>query len=186
MKSTDLIGFAIAAVVLLVEYWGTRKIVVPNRFTKFLLAIMIPIVVLIVAVILQPKYFILGIVGIICLFSVPILLTVSVRNKVIHLGDTLSFSGKSYGSVGYQYYLEFDNTAFKMETQVKDLYKPREEDFVIDRRTGERKFIRPAGGDECAITYTLTATKKGVYQIREIAAFRGDIESEKIHRIKVK
>lgn len=32
MKSTDLIGFAIAAVVLLVEYWGTRKIVVPNRF----------------------------------------------------------------------------------------------------------------------------------------------------------
>ena len=92
MKSIDLIGFAIAAVVLLVEYWGTRKIVVPNRFTKFLLAIVIPIVVLIVAVILQPKYFILGIVGIICLFSIPILLTVSVRNKVIHLGDTLHFS----------------------------------------------------------------------------------------------
>lgn len=81
MKSTDLIGFAIAAVVLLVEYWGTRKIVVPNRLIRFLLAIMIPIVVLIVAVILQPKYFILGIAGIICLFSIPILLTIPTRKK---------------------------------------------------------------------------------------------------------
>lgn len=185
MKSTDLIGFAIAAVVLLVEYWGTRKIVVPNRFIKFLLAIVLPIVALIVAVILQPKYFILGIVGLICLFSIPILLTVSVRNKVIHLGDTLHFSGKSHGSVGYQYYLEFDNTAFKMETQVKDLYKPREEDFVIDGRTGERGFRRPCGGDESVITYTLTAKKTGVYQISEIVAFRGDIESEKIYKVKV-
>lgn len=185
MKSTDLIGFAIAAVVLLVEYWGTRKIVVPNRFIKFLLAIVLPIVVLIVAVILQPKYYILGIVGIICLFSIPILLSVSTRNKVIHLGGALHFSGKSYSSVGYQYYLEFDNTAFKMETQVKDLYKPREDDFVIDGRTGERKFRRPCGGDEKKVTYTLIATKTGVYQIREIVAFRGEIKSEKIHKIKV-
>ena len=186
MKSTDLIGFAIAAVFLLVEYWGTRKIVVLNRFTKFLLAIVIPIVVLIVAVILQPKNYILGIVGIICLFSIPILITVPVKNKVIHIGDSLHFSGKSYSSVGCQYYLEFDNAAFKMETQVKDLYKPREDDFIIDERTGERKFRRPCGGDEQAIVYILTATKKGVYQISEIVAFRGDIESKKIYRIKVK
>ena len=73
-----------------------------------------------------------------------------------------------------------------METQVKDLYKPRKEDFVIDEHSGGCRFRRPCGGDESAITYTLTATKTGVYQIHEIAAFRGDIESEKIHRIKVK
>lgn len=108
-----------------------------------------------------------------------------VRNKVIHLGDTLHFSGKSHGSVGYQYYLEFDNTAFKMETQAKYLYKPREEDFFIDGRTGERKFRRPCGGDEKKVTYTLTAIKNGAYQIIEIVEFRGDIESEKIYRVKV-
>ena len=186
MKSTDLIGIAIAALVLLAEYWGTRKIVMPNRFTKFLMAILFPFAVLIVAVILQPRPYLLGTVGIICLFSIPILLTVSVKNRVLHLGDVLCFLGKSHSSVGYQYYLEFDTDAFKMETQVKDLYKPREEDFVIDKHTGEQRFRRPCGGDKSAITYTLTATKTGVYQIREIVAFRGDIESEKIYRVKVK
>lgn len=106
--------------------------------------------------------------------------------KVLHQGDVISFTGRNYGSVGYQYQVEFNRDAFKEDIQTRDLYKHREEDYVYDKHTGTIRFIRPCGGDEMEVTYRLTAIKKGVYEIREITDFRGDIESEIVHKIRVK
>lgn len=193
MKSADLIGLAIVAVVLVAEYLIAKRIVLPNWLLKIMLAVFLPLVILIATCALQPVYYTLGIVGVTCILSMPFLLfALHVKKKdvetieVLHIGDIVSFTGRKYASVGYQYYLEFDNTAFKMETQVKDLYKPKKEDFVIDGHGGECGFRRPCGGDEMEVTYNLTAVKRGVFEIHEIVEFRDVVESEKIHRIKVK
>lgn len=186
MKSSDLIGIAIVAMVLIVEYFIARKIV-PFRWVKVLLSVLLPVAILIAIYALQPMFYTLGIAGVICILSIPLLLlALLVRARVLHVGDVMSFTRTVYGSVGYQYIIEFDKSAFSEEIQCKDLYRPHPSDYHKDEKTGEMVFIRPCGSDKMDVTHILTAQKKGKYEIVEIVEFRGDVESRKVHRVIVK
>ena len=59
---------------------------------------------------------------------------------VIKVHDSISFKGTTYGSVGYDYKLEFDQTAFEERTTYKELYVPRKEDYYENPRTGKMEF----------------------------------------------
>jgi len=193
MKSTDIIGIAIVAMVLITEYFIARRVILPNWFFKILLSVLLPIGVLIAICALQPMLYTLGRAGVICILSIPLLLcAIPVKArvlaviKVMHTGDVMSFTGKVYGSVGYQYRVEFDKSAFSEEIQSKELYKPRLSDYHKDEKTGEMIFRRPCGSDKMDVTHILTAKRKGMYEIVEIVEFRGDVESQKVHRVLVK
>jgi len=184
MKSSDLIGIAIVAMVLIVEYFIARRIIVPFRWVKVLLSVLLPVAILIAICALQPMFYTLGIAGVICILSIPLLLLA--LPNVLHVGDVMSFTRTVYGSVGYQYIIEFDKSAFSEEIQCKDLYRPHPSDYHKDEKTGEMVFIRPCGSDKMDVTHILTAQKKGKYEIVEIVEFRGDVESRKVHRVIVK
>lgn len=104
---------------------------------------------------------------------------------VIKVHDSISFKGTTYGSVGYDYKLEFDQTAFEERTTYKELYVPRKEDYYENPRTGKMEFHAPCGSDETEETHILSAQKRGLFLIREIVIFRGDIDSEQEHWVLV-
>ena len=105
---------------------------------------------------------------------------------VIKVNESISFKGTTYGSVGYDYKLEFDQTAFEDRTTYKELYVPRKEDYYVNPRTGKVEFHAPCGSDEIEETHVLSAQKRGLFLIREIVIFRGDVDSEQEHWVLVK
>ena len=75
------------------------------------------------------------------------------------LGDTIQFKGSYHASVGLDYYLEYDKSAFSI-TETSNYENPSRSHMP--------------GGDRKEVTYTLSCLKTGNFQIKEIESFRGN------------
>lgn len=80
--------------------------------------------------------------------------------QVIKLnGDHLTFKGRVYGSVGIEYRIEYDKTAFQVEYNCEYVYSKEDRDMLD-------------GADDSTVTYELTPLKKGLFDIYEVEGFR--------------
>lgn len=90
--------------------------------------------------------------------------------QVIKLnGDHLTFKGRVHGSVGIEYRIEYNKTAFRMEYNYK---------YVHSEKEG-------CGADDSTVTYELTPLKRGIFVIYEVEGFRGQETARKKHTIVV-
>ena len=86
-------------------------------------------------------------------------------------GEHLTFKGKVHVSVGKEYRIEYDKTAFRVEYSCKYLH-PIE--------SGRK--MKP-GGDGKIVTYEFTPLKKGQFEIYEVKGFRDYETSRTEHTI---
>lgn len=91
----------------------------------------------------------------------------------ITLGGQLRYSHSIHGSVGYDYKIEYDETAFVLTKQIK-----------YDNPDAVSKGM--CGGDSAVLTSTLIPQKKGKYIIKVIHTFRGNVNSVITYHITVK
>ena len=93
--------------------------------------------------------------------------------QVIKLnGGHLTFNGRVYGSVGIEYRIEYDKTAFQVEYN---------HEYVLSKEDREMN----EGADESFVTYVLTPLKKGLFDIYEVEGFRCKETARKEHTIVV-
>ena len=93
--------------------------------------------------------------------------------KVIKLNsEHLTFKGRVYGSVGIEYRIEYDKTAFRVECN-----------WEYDFSEEERNTLCGADGSE--VTYELTPLKRGLFKIYEVEGFRGEKTARKKHTVVV-
>lgn len=93
--------------------------------------------------------------------------------QVIKLnGEHLTFNGRVHGSVGIEYRIEYDKTAFRMEYNYKYVHSEKE------RRT-------LCGADDSTVIYELTPLKRGIFVIFEVEGFLGQETAIKKHTIVV-
>ena len=88
-------------------------------------------------------------------------------------GEHLTFKGKVHVSVGKEYRIEYDKTAFRVEYSCKYLH-PLE--------SGRK--MKP-GGDGKIVTYKFTPLRKGRFEIYEVEGFRDHETSRTEHTIVV-
>ena len=88
-------------------------------------------------------------------------------------GEHLTFKGEVHVSVGKEYRIEYDKTAFRVEYSCKYLH-PLE---------SGRKMM--PGGDGKIVTYEFTPLKKGRFEIYEVEGFRDHETSRTEHTIVV-
>lgn len=88
-------------------------------------------------------------------------------------GEYLTFKEEVHVSVGKEYRIEYDKTAFRVEYSCKYLH-PLE---------SGRKMM--PGGDGKIVTYTFTPLKKGQFEIYEVEGFRDHETSRTEHTIVV-
>ena len=74
-------------------------------------------------------------------------------------GEHLTFKGNVHVSVGKEYRIEYDKTAFRVEYSCKYFHP----------ESGRK--MKP-GGDGKIVTYTFTPLKKGQFEIYEVEGFR--------------
>ena len=92
----------------------------------------------------------------------------------ISLGsDSIQVMGRSQNSVGINFLMECDTTAFAVD--FKSAYENPE-----SMERGER------GGDGMTVIYTLTPKKKGTFTVYTVVNYRGREESRTKHLITVK
>ena len=93
--------------------------------------------------------------------------------QVIKLNvDHLTFKGRVYGSVGIEYRIEYDKTAFQVEYNCEYVYSKEDRDMLD-------------GADDSTVTYELTPLKRGIFKIYEVEGFRGEETARKKHTIVV-
>lgn len=90
----------------------------------------------------------------------------------INVGDTLTYSESTYGSVGYYYNVLYDTTAFEAHYRTK-YYRPEDVEMGM------------CGADEGVSTTMLTALKKGTYTITVESCYRGDVEGVQRYTVTV-
>ena len=91
--------------------------------------------------------------------------------QVIKLnGEHLTFKGRVYGSVGIEYRIEYDKTAFQVQYNCEYVYS-KEDRGMLD------------GADESFVTYALTPLKKGQFEIYEVEGLRGQETARNKHTI---
>ena len=91
--------------------------------------------------------------------------------QVIKLnGDHLTFKGRVYGSVGIEYRIEYDKTAFQVEYN---------HEYVLSKEDREMN----EGADESFVTYVFTPLKRGIFEIYEIEGFRGQETARNKHTV---
>ena len=88
-------------------------------------------------------------------------------------GEHLTFKGEVHVSVGKEYRIDYDKTAFRVEYSCKYLH-PLE---------SGRKMM--PGGDGKIVTYEFTPLRKGRFEIYEVEGFRDHETSRTEHTIVV-
>ena len=103
--------------------------------------------------------------------------TLHISKKVTQIiklnSEHLTFKGNVHVSVGKEYRIEYDKTAFRVEYSCKYLH-PLE---------SGRKMV--PGGDGKIVTYKFTPLKKGRFEIYEVEGFRDHETSRTEHTIDV-
>lgn len=97
--------------------------------------------------------------------------------------SNILLSGERYGSVGIWTDLSYDKSAFTCYMKRFYGYMPHSEDFRLIPETGQTEYIPPCGSDEERIEFHLTPLKRGIFKIRKIKKFRGNIEKKDIHYV---
>lgn len=93
--------------------------------------------------------------------------------QVIKLnGEHLTFKGRVHGSVGIEYRIEYDKTAFQVEYNCEYVYSKEDRDML-------------EGADDSTVTYGLTPLKKGQFEIYEVEELRGQETARNMHTIVV-
>ena len=87
-------------------------------------------------------------------------------------GEHLTFKGNVHVSVGKEYRIDYDKTAFRVEYSCKYFHP----------ESGRK--MKP-GGDGKIVTYTFTPLKKGQFEIYEVEGFRNHETSRTEHTIVV-
>ena len=87
--------------------------------------------------------------------------------------DTYAISGKVHASVGTMFHLEYDETAFDRQREIKYLHPKNMEKGMV-------------GADAVNMTYTLSPRKKGKHVVHEVHSFRGKEQKRVKHVIRVK
>ena len=87
--------------------------------------------------------------------------------------DTYAISGKMHASVGTMFHLEYDETAFDRQREMKYLHPKNMEKGMV-------------GADAVNMTYTLSPRKKGKHVVHEVHSFRGKEQKRVKHVIRVK
>lgn len=91
------------------------------------------------------------------------------RPKIISLNNgKIKFKGKYWGSVGYDYRIDYPKKAFHVTEKFTYLHPQLMGNGMC-------------GGDEATVEYTLKPLKSGLYRITEETLFRGEIEKHHIH-----
>ena len=91
--------------------------------------------------------------------------------QVIKLnGDHLTFKSRVHGSVGIEYRIEYDKTAFQVEYNCEYVYSKGDRDMLD-------------GADEYFVTYVLTPLKRGIFKIYEVEGFRGQETARNKHTV---
>ena len=94
--------------------------------------------------------------------------------KTLRLGkESVSYIGKIWSSVGHNFWIECDTTAFKIEKKVK-YYNP------------ESMAQGMSGSDKAQVIYTLHPKRKGIFVVHEVTNFRGEETGRIKHIIIVK
>lgn len=88
----------------------------------------------------------------------------------INAGDYIKYTHAVHGSVGINYKVEFDDTAF-------------EADYNIKYDDPDAVEAGMCGGDSAVRTTTLTSLKKGKYTVKVIHDFRGTVEKVLTYKI---
>lgn len=88
----------------------------------------------------------------------------------INTGDDIKYTHAIHGSVGINYTVEFDDTAFEAYYNIK-----------YDAPDAVEAGM--CGGDSAMRTTTLTSLKKGTYTVRVIHSFRGTVEKVLTYKI---
>lgn len=94
-------------------------------------------------------------------------------NINITLDSQIQYSHSVHSSVGYNYEIEYDKTAFLLTTKTK-----------YDNLYAVSKGM--CGGDSAILTSTLIPQKKGKYIIKVVHTFRGNVNSIITYCINVK
>jgi hypothetical protein len=95
--------------------------------------------------------------------------TWSQQEKIIHLeSDTIRFTGKIHGSVGWEYQLIYPQESFQVHRKFAYLHP-------------EMMEKGRCGGDEATVEYTLKPLKTGLFCITEQILFRGHLEENHTH-----
>ncbi len=87
--------------------------------------------------------------------------------------ETYAISGKMHASVGTMFHLEYDETAFDRQRDLKYLHPKNMEKGMV-------------GADAVNMTYTLSPKKKGKHVVYEVHSFRGKEQKRVKHVIRVK
>ena len=87
-------------------------------------------------------------------------------------GNHLTFNGRVYGSVGIEYRIEYDKTAFQVEYNCEYVYSKEDRD-------------RLDGANDSTVICELSTLKKGLFDIYEVEGFRGKETARKKHTIVV-
>lgn len=112
------------------------------------------------------------------LVTVPVLFfsltTLGQDFKTLQLGkESVSYIGGIYPSVGTDFRIECDTTAFKIAKNV-EYYNP------------EAMSQGMPGGDQAQVVYTLYPQRKGIFIVHEVINFRGEETGRIKHIVIVK
>lgn len=91
----------------------------------------------------------------------------------INLGDELLYCHSVHASVGYGYWIDYDEDAFKMDCETVYLYPENMEQNMC-------------GGDAAERTCVLQSLKKGDFTVKVIHDFRGETEQVITYTVIVK
>ncbi|MBR5332324.1 MAG: hypothetical protein IKV32_03360 [Muribaculaceae bacterium] len=90
----------------------------------------------------------------------------------ISINDNLSYSGEVHASVGKSYSVEYDTTAFEMQSDIK-------------YNNPESVKAGMCGGDKAVKTVSFTPLKTGDYTIKVLHNFRGQTTDSMTYKISI-
>ena len=88
----------------------------------------------------------------------------------LKVNETITLSGTVHGSVGLDFIVECDETAFKVKREVKR----------------NHPFNKAPGADRGTVTYKITPKKEGMFTITSHVDFRGDTQNVIKYLVSVK
>ncbi len=106
---------------------------------------------------------------IICLAAKPPKQLQKGKINSLKVNETITLSGTVHGSVGLDFIVECDETAFKVKRKVKR----------------DHPLSNAPGADRATVTYKITPKKEGIFTITSHVDFRGEMEDVKKYLVSV-
>ena len=111
----------------------------------------------------------LTLLSVICLAAKPPKQLQKGKINSLKVNETITLSGTVHGSVGLDFIVECDETAFKVKREIKR----------------DHPFSNAPGADRSTVTYKITPKKEGMFTITSYVDFRGEKEDVKKYLVSV-